>query len=98
VCGMTVDPATAAAHLTYAGQDYAFCSDGCARTFAADPLAHLAEVRDPVCGMTVDTAHPGAEATVDGRRYAFCGAACAAAFTADPGQYLPEVAGTVRTT
>lgn len=98
VCGMTVDPATAAAHLTYAGQDYAFCSDGCARTFAADPLAHLAEVRDPVCGMTVDTAHPGAEATVDGRRYAFCGAGCAAAFTADPGQYLPEVAGTVRTT
>ncbi len=37
VCGMSVDPTTAAGHATYAGVDYAFCSTGCRDTFIADP-------------------------------------------------------------
>ena len=37
VCGMTVDPATAAAHRTYEGVDYWFCNPGCAASFDADP-------------------------------------------------------------
>jgi uncharacterized protein len=41
VCGMTVDPATAPAHADYAGRTYHFCGEGCARHFAADPLAVL---------------------------------------------------------
>ena len=53
LCGMTVDPAGAPAHAGYAGQAYCFCSDGCARQFAADPLAVLTEATDPVRGMPV---------------------------------------------
>ena len=54
VCGMTVDPATAA-QADYAGRDYAFCSTGCHDRFVAEPLAHLETARDPVCGMDVRT-------------------------------------------
>ncbi len=90
VCGMTVDPETAAGHATYAGQGFSFCSAGCHDTFVADPLAHLAEVRDPVCGMTVATGSPGASAVTAGRRYLFCGQGCADAFAAQPDRYLDE--------
>jgi hypothetical protein len=37
VCGMTVDPATAAAIRSYDGVNYFFCNPGCAKTFDADP-------------------------------------------------------------
>ncbi len=88
VCGMTVDPPTAAASASYAGQDFCFCGTGCADSFTSDPLAHLTEARDPVCGMSVDVAHPGADAVAAGQRYVFCGPGCAQAFNADPQPYL----------
>ncbi len=87
VCAMSVDPESAA-RVSYAGQDFFFCSAGCAGSFTGDPLAHLSEARDPVCGMSVDVAHPGGEAVAAGRRYVFCGPGCAQAFTADPQPYL----------
>ncbi|WP_434063506.1 YHS domain-containing protein [Pengzhenrongella frigida] len=37
VCGMTVDPAKAAASIEHAGRTYYFCSKHCAATFAAKP-------------------------------------------------------------
>jgi P-type Cu+ transporter len=37
VCGMDVDPETAAASEEYKGQTYYFCSDSCHQRFAADP-------------------------------------------------------------
>jgi len=37
VCGMTVDPATAAGSHAHAGQTYYFCSRHCLEKFAADP-------------------------------------------------------------
>ena len=37
VCGMMVDPATAAARRTYDGRDFYFCSQGCARDFDSNP-------------------------------------------------------------
>ena len=40
VCGMTVDPETAAAHRTYDGRDFWFCGDGCAAAFDADPARY----------------------------------------------------------
>jgi Cu+-exporting ATPase len=43
VCGMRVDPASAAASLDHGGTTYWFCSTGCRDTFAADhgtPAAH----------------------------------------------------------
>ncbi len=35
VCGMAIDPSTAAAHGTYSGQTIYFCSVGCQRQYEA---------------------------------------------------------------
>ena len=37
VCGMQVDPATAAGSSEYQGTTYYFCSTGCKRQFDKDP-------------------------------------------------------------
>jgi len=37
VCGMSVDPATAAATVDHEGHTYYFCGKGCAKSFSADP-------------------------------------------------------------
>jgi len=37
VCGMTVDPATAAASVEHADHTYYFCGKGCAKSFSKDP-------------------------------------------------------------
>jgi P-type Cu+ transporter len=41
VCGMTVDPAKAAAHLERHGETYFFCTKGCAQKFSANPERYL---------------------------------------------------------
>src|SRR5947209_5451223 len=41
VCGMWVDPAKARGHVEHGGQDYYFCSPGCATKFQADPQKYL---------------------------------------------------------
>jgi hypothetical protein len=76
VCGMTVDPVTAAAHANYAGQTYYFCGEGCAEHFTADPLAVLAGAPDPVCGMIVNVPDAQFSAERGGMRYVFCGPGC----------------------
>ena len=43
VCGMEVDPATAAGSSEYQGQTYYFCSMGCKRQFDKDPESYLSE-------------------------------------------------------
>jgi Cu+-exporting ATPase len=48
VCGMTVDPAGAAATLTLDGTQYFFCSKGCAAKFEADPRKYLDGKREPM--------------------------------------------------
>src|SRR6266511_498183 len=50
VCGMTVNPAAAAAEVEYEGTRYYFCSSGCAAKFRADPARYV----------TVRAADPGA--------------------------------------
>ncbi len=42
VCGMTVDPARAAAHSDFQGKTYYFCSKGCETKFSARPDLYLA--------------------------------------------------------
>jgi P-type Cu+ transporter len=37
VCGMSVDPKTAAAKSDYQGQTYYFCSAGCKTSFDKEP-------------------------------------------------------------
>lgn len=41
VCGMEIDPATAAATEQYNGQTYYFCAPGCAREFKANPARYV---------------------------------------------------------
>ncbi|MGH9769233.1 MAG: heavy metal translocating P-type ATPase, partial [Blastocatellia bacterium] len=41
VCGMTVDPATAAGKFDYKGKTYYFCNPNCLRKFSADPQGYL---------------------------------------------------------
>ena len=42
ICGMTVDPATAAGRYDYKGTTYFFCATSCLNTFKADPEAAVA--------------------------------------------------------
>jgi Cu+-exporting ATPase len=42
VCGMTIDPATAAGQHTHDGTTYYFCNPGCLAKFKADPQKYLA--------------------------------------------------------
>ncbi|MHB1490216.1 MAG: permease [Cellulomonas sp.] len=41
VCGMSIDPHTAAGHATHDGVDYSFCSENCRKDFVADPAHYL---------------------------------------------------------
>ncbi len=43
VCGMMIDPATAADSSEYQGQTYYFCGMGCKKAFDADPAQYLGE-------------------------------------------------------
>ncbi len=47
VCGMTVDPATAAHRAAHEGRDYFFCSAGCRTKFVAEPDRYLGEKSQP---------------------------------------------------
>ncbi|MDQ3013901.1 MAG: YHS domain-containing protein, partial [Acidobacteriota bacterium] len=48
VCGMTVDPATAAGSFDHAGRTYYFCSAHCLRKFSADPEGVLSQQPQPM--------------------------------------------------
>jgi len=41
VCGMSVNPAKAAAQVVHEGQTYCFCSLACRDQFVADPKAFV---------------------------------------------------------
>ena len=41
VCGMTVEPATAAGHAEYGGETYHFCSLSCRDRFRAAPTHYV---------------------------------------------------------
>jgi YHS domain-containing protein len=43
VCGMDVDPATAAGKSEYKGQTYYFCSPGCKKSFDTDPEKYISK-------------------------------------------------------
>jgi len=50
VCGMTVDPQTAAGSFPYQGTSYFFCCQGCLTKFRADPARYLSPgaAKDPM--------------------------------------------------
>lgn len=41
VCGMDVDPATAAGKSEYQGQTYYFCAPGCKKAFDKEPEKYV---------------------------------------------------------
>ena len=58
VCGMQVDPATAAARADYKGETYYFCSTSCRAKFEAAPETWLGqETRRPTCRHGHGRAH-----------------------------------------
>ncbi len=59
VCGMTVDPATAAGSHVYQGKPYYFCCQSCLTKFRADPLRYLA----PASSKQITPAAPAAVGT-----------------------------------
>jgi YHS domain-containing protein len=47
VCGMMIDPATAAATSAYKGATYYFCAGGCKVDFDKDPEKYLSASHEP---------------------------------------------------
>lgn len=45
VCGMEIDPKTAAGKSEYQGQTYYFCSPGCKRDFDKDPAKYASKAQ-----------------------------------------------------
>jgi P-type Cu+ transporter len=79
VCGMEVNPATAAASAERGGKTYYFCSRNCHETFLAEG-GNATTVIDPVCGMEVEPAQAAASVEHDGQTYYFCSQGCREAF------------------
>ncbi|MDH3286619.1 MAG: heavy metal translocating P-type ATPase [Betaproteobacteria bacterium] len=101
VCGMTVEPAKAAASCEHEGVIYYFCCRGCLAKFQANPAHYLAkaapagssastQATDPVCGMKVDLQSARASTDHGGVTYYFCCQGCLTKFQADPAKYLQE--------
>src|SRR5947209_12748947 len=69
VCGMTVAPERAAAHVAHGGKQYFFCSKGCAAKFQQDPARYLAAPGSSpmqpagLISLGVPAAKPGSGAT-----------------------------------
>ncbi|MDP1767303.1 MAG: heavy metal translocating P-type ATPase [Nitrospirota bacterium] len=53
VCGMTVQPATAAGSYEYQGKTYYFCATSCLTKFRADPIYYLTPVEQRLPRVTV---------------------------------------------
>ncbi len=45
VCGMDIDPKTAAGQSEYKGQTYYFCSAGCKKSFDKEPEKYVGQVQ-----------------------------------------------------
>jgi YHS domain-containing protein len=45
VCGMDIDPATAAGASEYKGQTYYFCSPGCKQAFDQEPEKYIGQAQ-----------------------------------------------------
>jgi YHS domain-containing protein len=50
VCGMDVDPKTAAGKSDYQGKTYYFCSSGCKKAFDKEPQKYAGKAEDSHSG------------------------------------------------
>src|SRR5262245_62079892 len=53
VCGMNVEPTTAAGQTEYQGQTYYFCSESCRKKFEANPQAYLHKPQPALTSLSV---------------------------------------------
>jgi Cu+-exporting ATPase len=104
ICGMTVDPNSAAGSYEHNGQTYYFCSQHCVAKFKENPATYVkvnqasgersskqsASVIDPVCGMTVDPARAAGKQKHGDETYYFCSRRCMVKFIANPDAILKE--------
>ena len=95
VCGMTVDPETAAAKHDHAGTTYYFCSKSCEGKFRRAPEKYVGAAgselhRDLVCGMDVSPADAAGIEQHGGRTYYFCSKSCQERFRADPAPFIGQ--------
>ena len=105
ICGMTVDPNSAAGSYEHNGQTYYFCSQHCVAKFKENPATYVkvhqasggersskqsASVIDPVCGMSVDPARAAGKQKHGDETYYFCSRRCMVKFIADPDAILKE--------
>jgi Cu+-exporting ATPase len=54
VCGMEIDPETAAGQSEYEGTTYYFCAEGCKQEFDADPKKFLGGGETPAAEMKAE--------------------------------------------
>ena len=95
VCGMKVDPKSAAGSHLHNGVTYHFCSKHCLAAFRTDPAKYLAKSAlsiDPVCGMKLDPKSAAGSHLHNGTTYYFCSKHCLAAIKADPATNLANSA------
>ena len=62
ICGMTVDPAKAAAKREYLGKTYSFCSAGCAKRFEKEPEKYLKAGDKPLHEPQAHSGHSAVDA------------------------------------
>lgn len=98
VCGMEIEPQSAATIREHMGQTFYFCSTRCVETFDANPHQYMPQetavapkppvkqVIDPVCGMAIDPESAAATRQRDGETFYFCSTRCAETF--DAGQVV----------
>ncbi len=94
VCGMIVNPDSAPARTTYAGNEYSFCAAYCKEVFEKDPQKFIQDSKewsdtiDPVCGMRVSIPRAEAMSVHQGEFIYFCSEACKEKFDDSPEKYL----------
>src|SRR5437667_7347791 len=103
ICGMQVEPDTAAGKYEYRGQTYFFCSVYCLDAFKKDPERFLksqpqphtenlqqdeSAAIDPVCGMSVKPSAATGKYEYKGQTYFFCSQNCLAKFKEDTEKLL----------
>jgi Cu+-exporting ATPase len=95
VCGMTVNPESAAGSYTHSGKTYYFCNTHCLEKFKAEPDKYLKTEKDPVCGMNVNPDSAAGKYEYSGKTYYFCNQRCLEKFKTDPEIYLKPAKKTV---
>ena len=100
VCGMRIDPATAAGKSVYRGETIYFCNPNCKKKFDANPAAFMKDgkpevappdpklVTDPVCGMRIDPATAAGKSVYQGETIYFCSAGCKKKFDTNPEAFM----------